>query len=313
MDRFKGIGRCNIGDGKSALFWTDLWSDNCLIQEYPHLVTFAKKRDLNVHEVINTEFLDDLFYLPLSQEAYNEFQEMETLCTQTKERKQSQNKDEWSYIWGNNVFTVKKAYKALIGYQPAPPHFNWVWKSSCQARHKFFFWLLIHDRLNTRNLLGRKQMQLQSYNCATLECQQEETLLHLFWECPFTVKCWDYVCPRRIQGLNTLDSISNIKTQINLPFSMEIIILAAWSIWILRNEKIFNNIQPLFRSWKAIYFQELRWLGFRIKKNMKIHLRIGFNPCPRICTYLGSSLSSSFFILGILPFVNSLYLALSDI
>jgi hypothetical protein len=43
LDRFKGIGRCNIGDGKSALFWTDLWSDNCLIHEYPHLVTFAKK------------------------------------------------------------------------------------------------------------------------------------------------------------------------------------------------------------------------------------------------------------------------------
>jgi hypothetical protein len=44
LDKFKGIGRCNIGDGKIALFWTDLWSDNCLIHEYPHLVTFAKKR-----------------------------------------------------------------------------------------------------------------------------------------------------------------------------------------------------------------------------------------------------------------------------
>jgi hypothetical protein len=109
-------------------------------------------------------------------------------------------------------------------------------------------------------------MQLQSYNCATLNCQQEETLLHLFWECPFAVKCWDFICPHRTQGLNTLDSISNIKTKLNLPFSMEIIVLAAWSIWILRNEKIFNNVQPLFKTWKAIYFQELRWLGFRMKK-----------------------------------------------
>jgi hypothetical protein len=216
--------------------------------------------------VINTEFLEDLFHLPLSQEAYNEFQDMEILCTQTEERMQIGNMDVWSYIWGNNVFTVKQAYKALIGHQPAPPHFNWLWKSSCQARHKFFFWLLIHDRLNTRNLLGRKQMHLQSYNYATLDCQQEETVLHLFWECPFAMKCWDFICPQRTHGLTALDSISNINTNLNLPFSMEIIVLAAWSIWILRNEKIFNNIQPLFKTWKAIYFQELRWLGYRMKK-----------------------------------------------
>jgi hypothetical protein len=63
-----------------------------------------------------------------------------------------------------------------------------------------------------------------------------------------------------------LESISNIKTNLNLPFSMDIIVLAAWSIWILRNEKIFNNIQLSFRTWKVIYFQELRWLGHRIKK-----------------------------------------------
>jgi hypothetical protein len=83
LEKFKGIGRCNIGDGRSALFLTDLWSENCLVQEYPHLATFAKKRDINVYEVINTEFLEDLFHLPLSEEAYNEFQDMETLCIQT--------------------------------------------------------------------------------------------------------------------------------------------------------------------------------------------------------------------------------------
>jgi hypothetical protein len=109
-------------------------------------------------------------------------------------------------------------------------------------------------------------MHPQSYNCATLGCQQEEIVLHLFWECPFAVRCWDYICPHRTQGLNVVESISIIKTNLNLPFNMEIIVLAAWSIWILRNEKIFNNIQSFFRTWKVINFQELRWLGYRIKK-----------------------------------------------
>jgi hypothetical protein len=58
------------------------------------------------------------------------------------------------------------------------PHFVWIWKSSFQPKHKFFFWLLIHDRINTRNLLKRKNMILPSYDCVFNQCcQQEEEFL----------------------------------------------------------------------------------------------------------------------------------------
>jgi hypothetical protein len=46
-------------------------------------------------------------------EAYSEFQDLENLCTSTKDIIQNGNKDSWSYIWGNDSFTVKEAYKAL--------------------------------------------------------------------------------------------------------------------------------------------------------------------------------------------------------
>uniref|UniRef100_A0A452ZZW6 Uncharacterized protein n=1 Tax=Aegilops tauschii subsp. strangulata TaxID=200361 RepID=A0A452ZZW6_AEGTS len=48
-----------------------------------------------------------------------------------------------------------------------------------------FFWMLLHDRVNTRNLLRRKTFVLEEYNCAVLNCQQEETLHHLFWDVNF--------------------------------------------------------------------------------------------------------------------------------
>jgi hypothetical protein len=66
LDKFKGISCCNIGDGKTSYLWTDLWSDNCLFQKLPHLASFAKKMDITVHETIHTEFLEDLFHLPMS-------------------------------------------------------------------------------------------------------------------------------------------------------------------------------------------------------------------------------------------------------
>jgi hypothetical protein len=47
---------------------------------------------------------------------------------------------------------------------------------------------------------------------------------------------------------------------------MDIIIVAAWSIWIVRNNGIFNNKRQSFSSWKAIYLQELRLISYRMKK-----------------------------------------------
>jgi hypothetical protein len=122
---------------------------------------------------INSDYLEDLFHLPLSQQAFHEFEQLEIICASTAQKIQEGNIDSWTYIWGNDSFSPKTAYKVLIGYQPTIPHFSWLWKTSCQARHKFFFWLLLLDRLNTRNLLKRKNFQLQNYKCDFPNCEDE--------------------------------------------------------------------------------------------------------------------------------------------
>jgi hypothetical protein len=222
---------------------------------------------------METEFLEDLFHLPLSQQAFSEFEALEDLCETLMNTIQQGNFDQWSYIWGGKEFTTKQAYKALIGIQVVPQHFKWIWKSSCQARHKFFFWLLLHDRLNIRNLLGRKKFLIQSYTCATLNCSHEETLHYLFVTCPFASACWDFICPNRSKGMSILETFSDLKENLHVSFFMEIIILAAWSIWIVRNNKIFNNENPMIASWKAIFKQELRWAQYRMKEKHLDHFK----------------------------------------
>jgi hypothetical protein len=154
----------------------------------------------------------------------------------------------------------------MNGEQHTPPHFSWIWKSSCQARHKFFFWLLLHDRLNTRNLLGRKNFNLQTYICVNCGTNQEETLFHLFWSCPFASACWNHICPQRVRYPSLLENISEIRDKLKVPFSMDIVILGSWSIWIIRNNKIFNDQEPRFNAWRVIYKQELEMLRYRMKK-----------------------------------------------
>jgi hypothetical protein len=192
---------------------------------------------------------------------------MEMICQSAREKISDDDSDKWSYIWGSNILSVKRAYNSLIGYQEVQLHFGWIWKSSCQPKHKFFFWLLLHDRLNTRNLLKRKNMTLSSYYCVQNHChQQEEDMIHLFWNCNFAQICWNYICPQRRRDGTIFQAFSDIKKKLKFPFAMEIIILAAWGIWISRNNKIFNNQEPSFETWKIMFLQEAKMLTYRMKK-----------------------------------------------
>lgn len=62
---FRGIAKCQIGDGRSVCFWDDLWlDDEVLIHKYPRLALFARSDDISVYEVMHAEDLDSLFMLP---------------------------------------------------------------------------------------------------------------------------------------------------------------------------------------------------------------------------------------------------------
>jgi hypothetical protein len=61
------------------------------------------------------------------------------------------------------------------------------------GKHKFFFWLLLRDRLNTREMLRRKNMELDDYSCVLCRQNAEECLFHLFFECHFSKWCWPFV------------------------------------------------------------------------------------------------------------------------
>jgi hypothetical protein len=280
IDTYKAMARCSLGNGRSVLFWTDLWGETCLHHKFPHLVSFAKRTDVSISKVLHMDFLQDMFHLPLSQQAYTEFEELEILCENAQVRVQQNLPDNWHYIWGSDSFSTTKAYNFLIGVQHTPIFFTWLWKSSCQQKHKFFFWLLLHDRLNTRNLLRRKNCLLPSYNCATLQCNHEETLAHLFWSCPFAHQCWAFVRPQVTNQHSVLEAFYVIKDSLNLPYAVEIIILAAWSIWIIRNRKIFEDQNPSFSAWKIIFKQELHLLSYRMKKKWSVSFRAWLQILP---------------------------------
>jgi hypothetical protein len=86
-------------------------------------------------------------------------------------------------------------------------------------------------------------MQLDSYTCALCNSLVEETLKHLFLNCPFAAHCWNLIQVDIPLQSSFPDIVDQIKDQHNSPFFMEAIILLAWTIWTARNDLIFKGIQ----------------------------------------------------------------------
>jgi hypothetical protein len=103
--------------------------------------------------------------------------------------------------------------------------FRLLWKNKCQPKHKVFFWLWLKNRLNTRDLLKRKNMNLESYTCENCIWQKEETLYHLFLKCNFAKACWTSIGLTSPRIANPEAAAVNLMQQLNVSFSMEIVIL----------------------------------------------------------------------------------------
>lgn len=143
--------------------------------------------------------------------------------------------DEWTYIWGTTEYTPKQAYKQLCWTPPASPSSNGCWNHLCSPSRNFFFWLLLRDRLNTQNMLGRKNKHLPFYHCVPCVQQEEETLLHLFFDCPFTQTLWIYLGVQWDLSQPPLDIILTARAHFGSSIFSEVIIVAAWCIWCHRN------------------------------------------------------------------------------
>jgi hypothetical protein len=151
-----------VTDGSTALFWTDSWNGSPLALEFPELFSFAKADGISFKKALSHPQLIQNFHVPLTTQAHQQFQQLSVNLLQLQPQG---DKDQWFYAWGGADFKASRAYKHIIGHGPVHPLFLTIWNSKCQMKHKVFFWLLLKDRLSTRELLNRRSMALESYTC----------------------------------------------------------------------------------------------------------------------------------------------------
>jgi hypothetical protein len=83
-------------------------------------------------------------------------------------------------ILSSLFYKLAKAYCHLIEHSDAHPVFKWIWKTSCQQKHKVFFWRLLNDRMSTTGLLKGINMDLSSFDSVLCSLSHEGSLEHIF-------------------------------------------------------------------------------------------------------------------------------------
>ena len=102
VDKFRNITVVNLGVGDSIFFWLDKWyfldSHETNAERFPRLLSFVLNSKTSVSQVYETQELSSLFYLPLSNQAFEEFNiQQQALVTSPL----SSEHDVWTYPWGS--------------------------------------------------------------------------------------------------------------------------------------------------------------------------------------------------------------------
>ena len=173
---YRSISHFIVGNGTTACFWEDRWHSSLLTNSYPRLASSSRSTTISVYEVMEATDLDTIFILPLSQQA---MEELDHLQIELQNVPYDENaKDQWQRLWGND-YTSKKFYNHTFSNIQTPPIFKQIWKSQCTARVKFFTWLVLIDRLNTKTMLSKIHIEVHGDDlCVMCTTGADETIDH---------------------------------------------------------------------------------------------------------------------------------------
>jgi hypothetical protein len=135
--------------------------------------------------------LDDIFFLPLSTQAHDEFLLLQSYLEDIEYDENTA--DSWPPVWGAN-YTSRRFYAHVFSSVEAHRFYKALWKSSCIPRIKFYAWLILVDRLNTKTMLRRRHINIQDDAlCMLCDIGLEEDIDHLFFDCPFAAQRWNSI------------------------------------------------------------------------------------------------------------------------
>jgi hypothetical protein len=166
------------------------------------------------------------------------------------------NDDEDRFVWNltsNGLFTVKSMYEDIM-CDHTPFLRKYLWKVKVPLKIKIFMWFLSNKVLLTKDNLAKRH-----WNGCTkcVFCGEQETIQHLFIECPLAKLLWrtvhfTYALPPPTSITNMFGNWLNGVDRQSKTFICIGVSVLCWSIWRTRNDIIFNK-KPSFHFLQVIH------------------------------------------------------------
>ena len=146
------------------------------------------------------------------------------------------------------------------------PILSWVWKSCCTMTVKMFAWLVIMDRVNTKDMIQRRHWKINDGpSCVLCLTGVLEDRNHLFFQFNFSMRIWNYLQVSCLDSNDMVQIALHARKDFNKPFFSKVVFLSWWNIWKVRNDKAFRHINPSFRQWRNGFTHDITLLSHRIK------------------------------------------------
>jgi len=159
FQKFSQIATCIPSMGDSVGVWKDKFRVDIFSLQFPHLFTYVYNKNLSLKELLQVQDILSIFRLPMSRAAYNEFLVFSNLLDDL--RAEVDETDVWICHWSRGLFSSSRLYKHNFNDLVPTVPLIWIWKAKCEPRIKFFMWLLLVDRLNTRAMLRKRHKYLE--------------------------------------------------------------------------------------------------------------------------------------------------------
>lgn len=172
--------RLIIHSGATMSFWNDIWRGNSSISSsFPALYKISTNRDAKMVEMISMDGSWMFsFKRNLSGSEANSFAELLMMIGNNPPALDDlPDTRRWS-LHNSGIFTVKSLYSKLIADYGVHdfPH-NFVWKKLIPPKINFLVWCLIHEKLNTIDMMQIKGIDI--YNSCVLCGDDIESGSHL--------------------------------------------------------------------------------------------------------------------------------------